>query len=188
MEVDNEVQRLKALKSSYDSTRYGLQYKFMISLPREIKEKENVLENVLKDLEVYEAHKDEDFSIEIIGKTFTERPEAGEMLLDAFQGIKDLGEIVTVGSYKGFTLGIKKALCRNLCSCCPAMQDTALNCPAMPLDQSHVSTFRSKPILEKEIKTGNVRLVRNFPFIRRLIIKNVTDEDAKAVFSNTRFF
>lgn len=43
MEVDNEVQRLKALKSSYDSTRYGLQYKFMISLPREIKERKTFL-------------------------------------------------------------------------------------------------------------------------------------------------
>lgn len=43
MEVDNEVQRLKALKASYDSTRYGLQYKFMISLPREIKERKTFL-------------------------------------------------------------------------------------------------------------------------------------------------
>lgn len=84
-------------------------------------------------MEVYEAHKDEDFSIEIIGKTFTERPEAGEMLLDAFQGIKDLGEIVTVGSYKGFTLGIKKSFMQEslLVLSCNARYSTELSSNAL---------------------------------------------------------
>lgn len=46
---------------------------------------------------------------------------------------------------------------------------------------------------KKEIKTGNVRLSGNFPFIRRLIKKNITNEDDTscvfgAVFSNVRFF
>ena len=161
MEVDNEVQRLKALKASYDSTRYGLQYKFMISLPREIKEKENVLENVLKDLEVYEAHKDEDFSIEIIGKKFTERPEAGEMLLDVFQGIKELGEIVTVGSYKGFTLGIKKSFMQEslIVLSCNARYSTELSSNALGsitrIENRYKRIENAKAMLEQKLEQLN---------------------------------
>ena len=37
MEIDNDVQRLKLLKASYDNQRYGLQDNFMIKYPKLIK-------------------------------------------------------------------------------------------------------------------------------------------------------
>lgn len=41
MEIDNDVQRLKLLKASYDNQRYGLQDNFMIKYPKLIKTAKN---------------------------------------------------------------------------------------------------------------------------------------------------
>ena len=46
MEVDNDVQRLKLLKASYDNQRYGLQDNFMIKYPKLIKTATEKLANV----------------------------------------------------------------------------------------------------------------------------------------------
>ena len=46
MEIDNDVQRLKLLKASYDNQRYGLQDNFMIRYPKMIKTATEKLVNV----------------------------------------------------------------------------------------------------------------------------------------------
>ena len=46
MEIDNDVQRLKLLKASYDKQRYGLQDNFMIRYPKMIKTATEKLVNV----------------------------------------------------------------------------------------------------------------------------------------------
>jgi hypothetical protein len=51
MELDNDVQRLKLLKSSYDNQRYGLQDNFMIRYPKLIKAAEEKLSCVKEDRE-----------------------------------------------------------------------------------------------------------------------------------------
>ena len=50
MEVDNDVQRLKLLKASYDNQRYGLQDNFMIKYPKLIKTATEKLANVREDI------------------------------------------------------------------------------------------------------------------------------------------
>lgn len=105
MEVDNEVQRLKVLKASYDSSRYQLQHAFMIAIPKELTERENVLKSVIKDIEIVKLHDNEDFSIEIMGKTYIERSEAGTALMEAAKHIM-IGDRMEVGMYKEFTITI----------------------------------------------------------------------------------
>ena len=46
MQIDNDVQRLKLLKASYDKQRYGLQDNFMIRYPKLIKTATEKLVNV----------------------------------------------------------------------------------------------------------------------------------------------
>ena len=48
-EVDNDVQRLKLLKSSYDSQRYKLQDNFMIKYPKMIQAAKEKLQRVSSD-------------------------------------------------------------------------------------------------------------------------------------------
>ena len=50
MEVDNDVQRLKLLKATYDNQRYGLQDNFMIKYPKLIKTATEKLANVREDI------------------------------------------------------------------------------------------------------------------------------------------
>lgn len=50
MEIDNDVQRLKLLKASYDNQRYGLQDNFMIKYPKLIKTATEKLANVREDV------------------------------------------------------------------------------------------------------------------------------------------
>ena len=50
MEIDNDVQRLKLLKASYDNQRYGLQDNFMIKYPKLIKTAAEKLANVREDV------------------------------------------------------------------------------------------------------------------------------------------
>ena len=55
MEIDNDVQRLKLLKASYDSQRYSLQDNFMIRFPKLIKAAEEKLVCVREDLKARDA-------------------------------------------------------------------------------------------------------------------------------------
>lgn len=75
MEVDNDVQRLKLLKSSYDNQRYTLQDNFMIRYPKLIKEAKEKLACMQADIELRDEQLVErpDFVITIDGITYTER-------------------------------------------------------------------------------------------------------------------
>ena len=55
MQIDNDVQRLKLLKASYDSQRYSLQDNFMIRFPKLIKAAEEKLVCVREDMKARDA-------------------------------------------------------------------------------------------------------------------------------------
>lgn len=109
MEVDNDVQRLKLLKASYDNQRYTLQDNFMIRFPKLIKAAKEKLECVKEDV----RHRDDElianpeFAIKIQGVTFTERVEAGTQALSVISKCKT-GETTAIGSFKGFELLVEK--------------------------------------------------------------------------------
>lgn len=109
MEVDNDVQRLKLLKASYDNQRYMLQDNFMIRFPKLIKAAKEKLECVKEDV----RHRDDElianpeFAIKIQGVTFSERVEAGTQALSFISKCKT-GETTAIGSFKGFELLVEK--------------------------------------------------------------------------------
>lgn len=109
MEVDNEVQRLKLLKVSYDNQRYTLQDNFMIRFPKLIKAAKEKLECVKEDV----RHRDDElianpeFIIKIQGITYTERVDAGTQALSVISKCKT-GETTAIGFYKGFELLVEK--------------------------------------------------------------------------------
>lgn len=109
MEVDNEIQRLKVLKASYDRTRYALQDKYTIVLPKQLSQEQSLLESLKKDKVIQNEHAVEEFSINIMGETFTERAEAGKKLFGLTTYVKDYEEM-EVGSYHGFKLSFDNNL------------------------------------------------------------------------------
>ena len=109
MEVDNELQRLKILKASYDSQRYTFQDNFMIKFPKLIKAAEEKIECVRKDIELRNAErvKSEEFSIIIGNMLYTERNDGGTAMLEEISKYK-AGDIYEIGKFRGFNLLVEK--------------------------------------------------------------------------------
>ncbi len=109
MEIDNDVQRLKMLRATYDSQRYAMQDSFMVKFPKLIAAAEEKLKCVHED--VRERDKKllagADFSIKVGGITFTERVDGGTAFLSA-AGKCMTGTTAEVAEYKGFSVLVEK--------------------------------------------------------------------------------
>jgi hypothetical protein len=109
MELDNDVQRLKLLKASYDSQRYGLQDAFLKRFPKLIKAAEEKLALVRQDIVARDRalESQPDFSLEVDGVRYAQRPEAGTALMAAINKCKS-GVTTGVGKFKGFEVQVEK--------------------------------------------------------------------------------
>jgi N12 class adenine-specific DNA methylase len=109
MELDNDVQRLKLLKSSYDNQRYGLQDNFMIRYPKLIKTAEEKLLCVKTDVKTRDAEliENPDFAIKVGSATYTERADGGTQMLATISKVKT-GETTSIGSFHRFELLVEK--------------------------------------------------------------------------------
>jgi len=109
LEIDVDVQRLKILKSSYDSQRYRLQDDFMIKYPKLLKAAEEKLACVNADLIAKdEAQKTApDFAVTIGKAVYVERVDGGKSVMDAANRAKT-GETTVIGGFKGFELLVEK--------------------------------------------------------------------------------
>ena len=110
MEVDNEVQRLKMLKASYDSQHYSLQDQFMIKFPKLIAAANEKLKCVHGDIKKRDEQvlaADEKFTIKVGNMTFHERVDGGTAVLAAVSKCK-VGETTGIGEYRGFEVQVEK--------------------------------------------------------------------------------
>ncbi|MFP3154392.1 hypothetical protein LQZ18_08175 [Lachnospiraceae bacterium ZAX-1] len=109
MSIDNDVQRLKLLKASYDGQRYSLQDSYMIRYPKLIRAAEEKLECVMEDGKAEEAAllTEVEFAITIDKTAYKERGEGGTAMLESVSKCKT-GETTHLGSYKGFELLVEK--------------------------------------------------------------------------------
>ena len=113
MQLENDVQRLRMLKSSYDSQRYSLQDNYMIRYPKLMKAAAEKLACVREDAKNAEdaliAESDFAVTIDIAGKStkFAERTDGGTVMLQEISKHKN-GGIAHIGSFKGFELLIEK--------------------------------------------------------------------------------
>lgn len=109
MQLENDVQRLKMLKSSYDSQRYSLQDNFMIRYPKLIAAAKAKLGCIREDAKTAEAAllAEPGFAITVGNARFVERTDGGTVLLQAVSGYKK-GETTRIGSFKGFELLVEK--------------------------------------------------------------------------------
>lgn len=97
MQIDNDVQRLKLLKASYNSQHYQHQDNFMVKLPKLISAATEKLSNVRKDVSFRDemAEKSPDFEIEVFGpimlsdKKRKEEKAASQMSLDGDKPVEE---------------------------------------------------------------------------------------------------
>lgn len=109
MQLENDVQRLKMLKSSYDSQRYSMHDNFMVKYPKLIPATKAKLACVQIDAKAAEEIllTEPDFAIQIGEIRFTERTDGGTVMLEAISRCKN-GETSHIGEYKGFELLVEK--------------------------------------------------------------------------------
>lgn len=109
MEVDNDVQRLKMLKATYDSQHYAMQDSFMVKFPKLIVAAEEKLKCVHEDVRERDRRllAGAEFSIKVGGMVFAERVDGGTAFLSAASKCKT-GQTTEVAEYKGFSVLVEK--------------------------------------------------------------------------------
>ncbi|MDE5700793.1 MAG: DEAD/DEAH box helicase family protein [Lachnospiraceae bacterium] len=109
MQLENDVQRLKVLKSSYDRQHYALEDNIMIHFPKKITEAQGRLTCMREDIAAAEAAflAEPDFSITVGNKRYTERAEGGSAVMEAACECEKK-ETVHAGKYRCFELYLEK--------------------------------------------------------------------------------
>ena len=106
MDLDIEVARLKVLKADHQSQQYRMEDKLLKYFPAEIERTTGLIHGCEKDLQIAAEHpqiEDGFCGMEILGKTYTEKLDAGEMILAACKESKN-SDPVALGIYRGFQM------------------------------------------------------------------------------------
>ena len=123
MDLDIQVSKLRVLKQSYLSEHYDLEDRVMKYYPQTIKEYEERIAGYENDAALAEQHKpqgeDKFCPMTLKGVTYTEKADAGEMLL-AICKEYPMSAPTEIGSYRGFRMEIyydtvNAHYCMNLC-------------------------------------------------------------------------
>ena len=106
-DLDSQVTKLKLLKANHESQRYALEDKLIKFFPQAIKREREMIADLEKDIAHLDSHTPMDkehFSMTVLGTAFTEKKEAGQALIAAFDSLKDLNDKVELGEYRGFPM------------------------------------------------------------------------------------
>ena len=123
MDLDIQVSKLRVLKQSYLSEHYDLEDRVLKYYPQTIKEYEERIAGYENDVALAEQHKpqgeDKFCPITLKGVTYTEKADAGEMLLAICKDYP-MSAPTEIGSYRGFRMEIyydtvNAHYCMNLC-------------------------------------------------------------------------
>ena len=107
MDLDVEVARLKVLKADHQSQQYRLEDKLLKVFPADIERNKGYIAGFQRDLETLAAHplpKEDFVGMEVKGRRFTDKEQAGEAILAACKEYKGGDAAVSIGSYRGFAM------------------------------------------------------------------------------------
>jgi len=102
IELDIEVQRLTILEPQYRENRYKMEDAILKRLPAEIAGITERIKNTETDIQRRDANTTDDFRMRIGKNTFTERKEAGDLLLKAVQSGQYTDKVI--GQFRGFDI------------------------------------------------------------------------------------
>ena len=110
MEVDNEINRLTVLKSSWQTQQNDLRHKITKFYPDEIAKTARKIEGMTADLATYAEKKPAEFQMIIDGKFHEERTKAAEHFMVRSRKLgRETGDTLVMGSYAGFTIRLLRA-------------------------------------------------------------------------------
>ena len=109
MDLDIQVSKLKLLKANHTSQRYRLEDNIAQHYPKQIATMKERLAGYRVDIQTYEQNKpiDKDsFSIKIGNRVFTDKKEAGTVLIDMCRNAKQPNTAVAIGEFQGFKMSV----------------------------------------------------------------------------------
>lgn len=110
MALDVDVAKLKLLKANHMNNQYRLEDDIARNFPQQIAKLTEIIDSYKADIAHFSEYKitdPEQFSMEISGKVFTEKKEAGAALLAVCKEIKSVDAAMDIGSYQGFNMRIQ---------------------------------------------------------------------------------
>lgn len=109
MDLDISVSKLQLLKQSFLNQKYELENKIVKYYPKEIKDMEKRISCYEKDMERVKKYtpvlRDTFPVMEIQGKLYEEKADAGKALIEACKSMTSPDEI-SIGSYRGMQMGL----------------------------------------------------------------------------------
>jgi hypothetical protein len=110
MDLDNQVQKLRLLKSNFLSEKYALEDKIIKFYPQEIARIKGRIEALGVDVQTVKEHPkpmdDRFVGMEIGGTHYTERADAGKAIIEACRGMNS-PDPIPLGKYRGFELELQ---------------------------------------------------------------------------------
>ena len=109
MDLDIQVAKLRLMKSNFDSQRYRLEDDILVNYPKMITATEERIAGLKID-QVTAAEKlpkdNESFTMEVGGKFFDNKKEAGLAIIAACSGMKSINKDGEIGHYAGFSMTV----------------------------------------------------------------------------------
>ena len=109
MDLDIQVSKLKLMKANHTSQKYRLEDNITQHYPHQIAIFKERIEGFTADMEKYAKNKLEDkeqFFMQVGGKPYTDKKEAGTAIIAMCKEIKGINASVDVGEYLGFKLNV----------------------------------------------------------------------------------
>ena len=110
MDLDIQVAKLKLLKANHTSNQYRLEDNIAKLYPKQIAALESEISALGADIKQYEANKITDpdaFKMEVGGKVYEDKKEAGAAIIAACRAMKHTDVVLDVGNYQGFHMRIR---------------------------------------------------------------------------------
>ncbi len=106
MDLDIQVAKLKLMRSSHNTQCYEMEDRVIKYYPKEIKKTSELINGLKADIEVAKSNpsNEDNFLMNIQGKSYTDKKLAGEVLIRACKQLKNSDEKVDLGSFRGFDM------------------------------------------------------------------------------------
>ncbi len=110
IQLDNDIANLKTLEAEHKKSTFAMQELAERKLPSLIENYADLLQQASGDLKKFQEQRPEnaDFKIELNGKVFDERAEAGAEIEKAIIKCSATGDSIKVGKYFGFDVTVEK--------------------------------------------------------------------------------
>ena len=179
MDLDIQVSKLKLMKANHTSQKYRLEDDIAQRYPKQISALKEKIEGLKADIADYNARKPVDkelFAMNVAGKTYEDRKEAGSALIAVCKEMKAANTPVSVGEYLGmkmavtfdsffkkFTLTLKGNLSHNVeIGSDPSGNITRINNALESMTKQLEEAVAKLENVEHQLETAKVEVVKPF--------------------------